>query len=68
MDLPSAVLNLLMFENVMEVYMGHLAELSSPGLICLNFSRLRASLKGIIFKDRGEQHFGQVHIYVNIGN
>lgn len=64
MDPPSTGLNLLMFEDVMEVYMRHLAELSSPGLIWLNLSR---PLKATIFKDRREQHFGQAQIHVNTG-
>ena len=64
MDPPSTGLNLLMFEDVMEVYMRHLAELSSPGLIWLNLSRL---LKATIFKGRREQQFGQAQIYVNTG-
>ena len=39
MDAPSIGINLVMFKDVMEVYMRHLAEISSPGLIWLNLPR-----------------------------
>ena len=39
MDPSSIGFNLLMFKDVMEVYMGHLAEISPPGLIWLNLPR-----------------------------
>lgn len=45
MDAPSTGLSLLMFEDVMEVFTGYLAELPPAWLISLRPSRLRAPLK-----------------------
>lgn len=55
-----------MFEDVMEVFTGYLWRTSTRMVDFPKALQAKGSFKKDILKDRGEQHFGQSHMYVNI--